>query len=88
MRHVLDEQDFSTITERLGDELPVHGELFSEEGPLDVKRCVSLEDVTGERDVITGVQGLLDTVNAQFWWYCNRRNRMAMLNWSTKCNDC
>ena len=73
VRYPFDQQDPGPVTKGLGDELSVHGQLFAVEGPLNGQRCVSLEDVTGERDIVTIVQGFLGSVNGKFWGYCNEQ---------------
>ena len=75
VRNSFDQQDSSSVTKRLGDELSVHRQLLSVESPLDGQRRVALEDVTGERDIITGVQGLFNPIHAKLGWYCKGQRR-------------
>ena len=60
----LDQQDSGAIAERLCNELSVHGQLFAVERPLNRQRRVALEDVAGQRDIVSGVQSILNPINA------------------------
>ena len=56
--HGLDDQDVRTVSERLSGQLPVHGDIPTEERPPDRHRRVSLVGVTGQVHLVPGPQSV------------------------------